>query len=190
LRNIPLSIVITGQLKELIWECKEAAIIKWIKDFLEGSEEKLVIYTIHHRVTDTLRQAFPRISVRIDGRDSLKGRDEAEKKLNDDSKIRILVASFAVDAKAIVGRDFKSSNIAIVEMGWTPGQHDQAIDRCHGIGRGTGKALVIWWLLAKGTIEEDIAELIDKKRKIMAKTLDGKGVQKEDLLAELIKRRK
>jgi SNF2 family DNA or RNA helicase len=49
--------------------------------------------------------------------------------------------------------------------------HDQAEDRCHRIGQHD--AVTAWYLLAAGTIDEEIAELLAQKRRVVEAVTDG-----------------
>ena len=51
--------------------------------------------------------------------------------------------------------------------------HDQAEDRCHRIGQHD--AVTAWYLLAAETIDETMAELIDRKRRIVDAVTDGRA---------------
>jgi SNF2 family DNA or RNA helicase len=79
-----------------------------------------------------------------------------------------------------------SSNTAIIELEWTSTKEDQAEDRAHRIGQV--KTVNIWYLLAADTLEEDMAEILDEKRKTLSEILDGKNVESEELLTMLLKR--
>ena len=80
-----------------------------------------------------------------------------------------------------------ASNTCFLELGWTPGEHDQAEDRVHRIGQ-TADSVNAYYLLADRTIENDIAELLDEKRKVLAAVLDGKKVKDESILAKLLEK--
>jgi len=47
-----------------------------------------------------------------------------------------------------------------------------------------------WYLLASETIEEDIMNLIDKKREIVTAAIEGEEVRKEEMVSALICRMK
>ncbi len=54
---------------------------------------------------------------------------------------------------------------------WNPAVEDQATDRAHRIGQD--KPVTVYRLVTRGTIEERILELHDKKRDLVASLLDG-----------------
>jgi len=72
-------------------------------------------------------------------------------------------------------------------LGWTPGEHDQAEDRVHRIGQ-EADSVNAYYLIAQDTIEEEIAELLGKKRKVLAAVLDGAEVESESVLSELLRK--
>ena len=49
----------------------------------------------------------------------------------------------------------RASNVAFLELEWTPAMHDQAEDRCHRIGQHD--AVTAWYLLAADTIDETMS---------------------------------
>jgi SWI/SNF-related matrix-associated actin-dependent regulator 1 of chromatin subfamily A len=77
-----------------------------------------------------------------------------------------------------------ASNVAFLELPWTPGELDQAEDRVHRIGQKN--AVNIWYLLPGNTIEEELAETIDQKRQVLSATLDGTEVAEGSTLSALI----
>ena len=80
-----------------------------------------------------------------------------------------------------------ASSTCFLELSWTPGEHDQAEDRVHRIGQ-EADSVNAYYLLADGTIENDISEMLDEKRKILVSVLDGKEVEEKGMLTELMKR--
>lgn len=64
-----------------------------------------------------------------------------------------------------------SSNVVFAEMGWTPGLHLQAEDRCHRIGQTD--TVTAWYLTASGTIEDDMAALLVEKAAVVSAVADG-----------------
>ena len=172
----------TEVLKQLAVKGKIDSVISWIEDFLE-SDQKLVVFARHRFVVNTLMEAFPNVSVKIDGSVTGDKKQETEDRFQNDSSIRLLVGNLKAAGTGITLT--AASNVAILEFPWTPGALSQAIDRCHRIGQKNG--VVAHFLIATGTIEEKIAKLIDKKQKILDAVMDGKITKNEDLLMALIK---
>ena len=56
----------------------------------------------------------------------------------------------------------RASNVAFLDLEWSPAMHDQAEDRRHRIGQRD--AVTAWYLLAAETIDESMAEVLARKR--------------------------
>jgi len=61
--------------------------------------------------------------------------------------------------------------VLFIEQGWTPSDMEQGADRCHRIGQTD--SVTAWLMLTADTIDEDIAALIDHKRSIVDRAIDG-----------------
>lgn len=169
-------------LKQLAVKGKLKEATDWIRNFLEV-DGKLVVFVTHHFVSDHLMQEFGPIAVKIDGTVSAPNRQQIVSRFQSDSKIRLFVGN--IKAAGVGLTLTASSNVAFLELPWTPGELVQAEDRCHRIGQKD--TVNVYYLLARGTIEEKIARIIDKKRKILDSVLDGKETDQDSLLSELIK---
>jgi len=164
-----------------VWDVKKKMSIQWISDFLE-SGEKLIVYAWNKEVIKDLMAAFKKVAVKLDGSVSTDvKRQAAVQKFMRDPGTRLLVANY----KVVIGLTLTAaSNTAWVQYPWTPGVMDQADDRVHRIGQR--KPVNNWYLVAEGTLETDLLELIDKKRQVLSQVLDGQEVEKGSLLMELL----
>jgi SNF2 family DNA or RNA helicase len=169
------------KLKQMAVRAKMESAIDWIKDMLD-SGEKLIVFADHKFAVDELMDAFPNVAVKIDGSVSANKRMEIVDQFQKDDNIRLFVGSKA--AKEGITLDV-ASNVAFLEFWWDPGSHDQAEDRCYGRLSDPHGANA-WYLVALDTIEEEIAELLDKKRKVIGSILDGKPIDSPSVLTELI----
>lgn len=176
-------------LKQVSIKGKIAQIVDWIKNFLDING-KLVIFATHTSTINHIVNKFQGISVKLDGTVSMVDRDKAVESFQNDQNIRLFVGMMDKEGKpAGMGITLTaSSHVAFAELQWSPYVLDQAADRCHRIGQKDN--VTIHYLLAAGTIEEDIALLIDEKRKVLDQILDGKNPEDESLLLSLIKRLK
>jgi len=172
------------KLKQLCVEGKMKSSIKWIEDFLD-SEQKLVVFATHKKTVDDLMEHFGNRAVKLDGSVTGQKRQDAVDRFQTDDEIRLFVGN--IKAAGIGITLTAASNTCFLELGWTPGEHDQAEDRVHRIGQ-EADSVNAYYLLADGTIENDIAHLLDEKRKVLASVLDGKKVDEKGILTELIKK--
>ena len=79
----------------------------------------------------------------------------------------------------------RASNVAFLDLEWTPAIHDQAEDRCHRIGQHD--AVTAWYLLAADTIDETMIELISRKRGIVGAVTDGRRDESEALVQSVVR---
>lgn len=162
-------------LKRKVAELKLEGALSWIEDFLE-SGEKLVVFAHHHTVLDALEEKFGKVSVRVDGRITQEDRHEAVQRFQGDSDVRLFIGQTQAAGTGLTLT--AASNVAFLEFEWTPGEHDQAEDRVHRIGQ-EADSITAYYLIADGTIENDIVELLDKKRTVLAQVLDGASAEEE-----------
>lgn len=168
-------------LKQLVVMGKLKQSFEWIDNFLE-TDEKLVIYAHHKFLVDELMKRYKNIARKIDGSVSAIKREEFAEEFYNDPKIKLFIISEAGG----VGINLTiASHVAILELPWNKSILEQIIDRLHRFGQL--KCVNIYYLLASGTIEEKIANVIDRKHRITSAIIDGKDVPSEDLLSELIK---
>lgn len=171
------------KLKQLAIEGKLKQVEEWISNVLEETN-KLVIMCTHHFTIDYLIEKFKNISVKLDGRNSQKEKNESVKKFQEDEKIKLFIGNMKA---AGVGITLTAADkLAFIELGWNPSEHDQASDRIHRIGQKN--SCNIYYIIAKNTIEEDIMTLIDDKRKIIDAVHDGKITEDENLLNKLLEK--
>lgn len=144
-------------------------------------------FAVHRKIISELHARYKGQSVVVDGSVTGRKRQLAMDQFLKDRKTRLFFGNIKA---AGTGWSAKGvSTTAFVELPWSSGDVLQAEDRIHGINRGKeGCGANIYYLLAKGTIEEKLAELLNKKQKILARTLDnGKGEDEFDLFEELTK---
>jgi SWI/SNF-related matrix-associated actin-dependent regulator 1 of chromatin subfamily A len=155
-------------LRRLAARGKSAAALAWIEDFL-ASEEPLVVFSGHREVQQLLLERFPD-ALHLVGRDSLARREAAVRAFQSAGGPQLLVCATRVGGQGITLT--RASNVAFLDLEWTPALHDQAEDRCHRIGQHD--AVTAWHLLAADTIDETMIELIARKRGIVDAVTDGR----------------
>lgn len=170
-----------GTLQRLAARGKLAAAIAWISDFLQ-SGEPLVVFARHVEVQQAVLARFPDAGHLL-GRDSTARRDETVSQFQSPEGPQLLIAATRVAAQGITLT--RASNVAFLELEWTPAMHDQAEDRCHRIGQSD--AVTAWYLLAANTIDETMATLIQRKRGIVAAVTDGARADTDGLVDGVVR---
>lgn len=171
------------KLRQAAVSAKLKACGDWVEDFLETGE-KLIVFAHHHFVMDHLRERFSAKYRLAEISGQTKGsRQEQEDLFQNDPSCKLFLGSKS--AKELITLT-AASNVAFVEFFDTPGEMAQAEDRAHRIGQ-TG-SVNVWFLIAAGTIEEDHAALLDAKLEVVTGVLDGKAVETDDLIMELLKK--
>lgn len=171
------------RMKQLCIKGKLKNAIGWIEDFLE-TEDKLVLFTTHQKTVDVLQDKLHKYNpVTIDGRVSPDVRFDLVDAFQTDPTCRVFIGN--IKAAGIGITLTAASATCFLELGWTPGEHDQAEDRVHRIGQ-EADSVMAYYLLSINTIEERIASLLDRKRAVLASVLDGKEVESESMLMELV----
>ncbi len=178
------ALVRVGVLKRLAARGKLAAVVAWAKDFVEGGS-KLLLFADSRDIQADLVAAFPGCA-HILGDDTIGARQAAIDRFGSDDGCRVIVCSLKAAGIGVDGLQKSASDVAFVELGWTPAEHDQAEDRLHRGGQTD--PVSAWYLLGEGTIDEPIANLIDEKRVIVTASTDGGEVEEGSLLTDLLER--
>jgi SWI/SNF-related matrix-associated actin-dependent regulator 1 of chromatin subfamily A len=171
-------------LKRLAAQLKMKAVIQWIDNFLEETDGKLVVFAHHKTVIKKLHETYGKRSVVVDGSITGKDRTIAVRQFQNQKKIRLFIGNIIAAGTAITLT--AGSTGVFVELDWVPGNHVQAEDRLHRIGQK--KKVFIYYLVAKGTIEEKLCNILQEKFNVVSSVLDGKkGTTRFDIFSQLIK---
>jgi SWI/SNF-related matrix-associated actin-dependent regulator of chromatin subfamily A-like protein 1 len=170
-----------GTLQRLAARGKLHAALAWIHDFL-ASGEPLVVFARHVDVQRAVLERFPD-ALHLMGRDTIAEREAAVRAFQRADGPPLIVGATRVAAQGITLT--RASNVAFLELEWTPALHDQAEDRCHRIGQRD--AVTAWYLLAAGTIDETMARLIESKRGHIAAVTDGRRLDEGGLVEAVVR---
>ncbi|MDP9429974.1 MAG: SWF/SNF helicase family protein, partial [Actinomycetota bacterium] len=75
--------------------------------------------------------------------------------------------------------------VFVLDPWWNPAVEAQAVDRAHRIGQD--KTVMVYRLVAAGTIEEKVLALQERKRDLFARVMDDDGALAGPLTAEDIR---
>jgi SWI/SNF-related matrix-associated actin-dependent regulator 1 of chromatin subfamily A len=170
-----------NNLRQLAARGKLPTALAWVADFLE-SGEPLVVFAEHIATQKAVLERFPK-ALHILGSDTSPARQRAVDAFQDEDGPQLIVCSLKAASQGITLT--RASNVAFLELDWTPARHDQAEDRLHRIGQDS--AVTAWYLLAPDTIDETMAELLERKRSLIDAVTDGQ-VRDEERLVDAVVR--
>ena len=170
-----------NNLRQLAARGKLPTALAWVADFLE-SGEPLVVFAEHIAIQRAVMERFPD-ALHILGSDTAPARQRAVDAFQAVDGPQLIVCSLKAASQGITLT--RASNVAFLELDWTPARHDQAEDRLHRIGQDS--AVTAWYLLAPDTIDETMVELLQRKRSLIDAVTDGQ-VREEERLVDAVVR--
>jgi SNF2 family DNA or RNA helicase len=155
---------------------------------IRDSGQKVVIFSQYLNMLDMIQAYLDEHKIGYAGiRGSTRDRKEQLEKFRQDPTCEVFVASLQAVG---VGVDLVSASVVIhYDRWWNPARENQATDRVHRIGQNRG--VQVFKMVTKGTIEEHIHRLIEKKLTLMEGVIGFdeqdqiKGLNKEELMALL-----
>jgi hypothetical protein len=170
-----------NNLRQLAARGKLPGALAWIEDFLAAGEP-LVVFGEHVATQRAVLERFPD-ALHILGADSSVDRQRAVDSFQEEDGPQLIVCSIKAASQGITLT--RASNVAFLELDWTPARHDQAEDRLHRIGQES--AVTAYYLLAPDTIDETMAELLQRKRSLINAVTDGQ-VRDEERIVDAVAR--
>lgn len=167
-------------LRRLAARGKVRTALAWIEEFLH-SGEALVVFAQHREIQRALCERFAG-AAHILGDDSLPAREDAVTAFQAADGPQLVVCSLQAASQGLTLT--RASNVAFLELDWTPARLEQAEDRCHRMGQRD--AVTVYSLLAADTIDETMAKLLAHKRGIIAAVTDGRTPEPETGMIEAV----
>jgi superfamily II DNA or RNA helicase len=173
LRDVDLA---RGGAQQLLGRSGKFARVTEILTELVDAGERALVFTQFREMGDLLvahlqaRLGLPEVpflhgGVPLGGRDAMVHRFQT-----DEDAAPILVVSLRAGGTGL--NLTRASHVVHVDRWWNPAVEDQATDRVHRIGQT--RAVTVHTLVTAGTVEERIAELLDRKR-ALADAVIGTG---------------
>jgi SWI/SNF-related matrix-associated actin-dependent regulator 1 of chromatin subfamily A len=172
-------------LKQLAYEGKKIMVFKWIEDFLETGQ-KLVLFAQHQKAIDEIHNRFKSNSNFINGTVPVSKRGEIVKRFQTKKEQKLLIGEISAMGTGVDGLQVASSTTAFVEFDWSPQKHTQAEDRVYRIGQNN--SVTAFYFIADNTIDVEIVSLLDDKRQVANRILDGKAIEDLNIRKELMNR--
>ena len=174
-------------LRRLAGEGKVQGVVAWAKDFLESTDQKLVLFAHHKSIQAELADELTKYGLcQIVGGQAEVNDSEVVRFQTDPSR-RVMVASLLAGG---VGHTMTAaSHAVIVELAWTPKDMNQAADRLHRMGQGL-PVNVYWAISEQPTIDQHIWKIIQHKLSVCESITDPGHVAKmesQSVEADVIK---
>lgn len=161
------------------------------KDALNAIEqgEKVVIFSVFSETLSRVRRIIKSSNVKVTGIEGQNTQEERMRAIDSFQNDPSMMAFIGNMKAAGLGITLSSSSIAMFcDADWTPAINEQAEDRIHRIGQN--RMANIYYYIAKGTVEEDVMDLLQKKRQVIGKIMEGaEGRSRESGFAPDIIRR-
>ena len=171
---VPGQTAIDSSKLELLWEQL---------DVLKDEGNKALVFSQWTSFLDLIEAKLEREGcnyLRLDG--STRDRGAVVKAFQDDDGPPILLISLKAGGTGL--NLTAADHVFLMDPWWNPAVEDQAADRAHRIGQD--KPVMVYKLMASGTVEEGILALQEKKRKLAdAAVGEGTGslsINRDDLL--------
>ncbi len=157
-----------GYLKRLAAELKLRQALAWVEEFLEGGK-KLILFAIHRNIISAFSEKFAKVCVVVDGTVTGEKRQRAVDAFQRNPRVKLFIGN--VKAAGVGITLTAADTVALAETPWTPGECVQCEDRAHRVGQ---RAVVsVFYLVARNSIEEHLAAVVQEKAKVIAAVVDG-----------------
>ena len=144
---------------------------------------RVLIFSQFRGMLDRIEQELPDLgltSFKITGSTPSQERQKMTKAFNQGERDVFLISLKAGG----VGLNLTGANtVILVDLWWNPAVESQAIGRAHRMGQE--QAVEVYRLVTRGTIEEKIQELQEKKKNLVSEILDGTESRGSLSLAEI-----
>jgi len=173
------------ELMKLKQVCSRAKIDRIISDIRSAVDQgqKVIVFSQFTGTITALKEALsqekrgsryddakePIWAVTLTGQDDMHARQEAVDAFQNKDDAKVFIANIKAGG---VGITLTAASIVMfADMEWSPELHSQAEDRAHRIGQ-TG-TVNVYYYIAGETIEEDIVDILERKRTIIKELMDG-----------------
>lgn len=159
-----------------VGEAKVAPALQWIADRQAIEAGPLVVFVWHQAVLKGICAGLNKLKANwtyFDGSVSAKKRNERVKAFQAGERSVIVLTKAGYQGITLTA----ASDMLFVEQWWNPSWMEQAEDRIHRIGQENRTNFT--HLLARGTVDEHITELLQRKRTEVEAVMGGERINEE-----------
>ena len=170
-------------LRRLAARAKMEAINEWVEQVV-GEGRKVVIAAHHREIVDELSHRFG--GLRIQGGQDVAEVEEHKARFMKESCAAAPVIVLSIQA-AKTGHTLTSAqDVLFVELPWNWADVEQTYSRCHRLGQEG--SVTATYMLAAGTVDEEIYDMVQRKRSVVAAATDGGEVERIEMASLLVDR--
>ena len=150
------------KLRVALHKAKHAACAERIRDVLAAGQ-KVIVFTSFTEGITRHKKALGDKAVTITGADNAKQRMAATDAFQSDPNVQVALCNLIAGG---VGLNLTvATHVIFQDLDWVPANHLQAEDRCYRIGQT--RPVTVEYLLADGTLDGYIAQLLDAKLQLV-----------------------
>jgi SWI/SNF-related matrix-associated actin-dependent regulator 1 of chromatin subfamily A len=168
-------------LRRISAKAKMQAVSEWIDARIENGK-KVVVAAHHREVVDEIARKYG--NLRIQGGMSVEEVEENKRRFQNESVDKSPVIVLSIQAAKTGHTLTAAEECLFVELPWTPADVDQTYSRLHRIGQKG--SVTATYMLTSGSIDEEVYELIEKKRSVVDAAVDGGEIVEENTSLQLI----
>lgn len=155
-----------------------------VNEYIKNNH-KILIFSSFKTALNIVKEKLNKAKIKtymIDGSVQAKDRIEMVDNFNNNDDVKVFLIMLKSGG---TGLNLATADVVIhLDLWWNPQAENQATDRAHRIGQKNTVEVI--HLITKGTIEEKILELQNKKRILSDKLIDGE-IRDKNILSELTK---
>ena len=162
----------TGILSSTVHEsAKLDRLEELIQDNVDNGR-KVIVFSNWTQMTDPAAERLQKMGVKyrvITGQTKAEDRMKYVEEFQGDNDMMVMLGSIGALGTGLTLT--KANTVIFLDHPWNRALYDQCVDRAHRIGQT--KNITVYNLMCKGTIDERIWEIVEEKREISDKIVDG-----------------
>lgn len=168
-------------LRRLAAKAKMKTATEWVEQVV-GEGRKVVIAAHHREIVDALAHQFG--GLKIQGGMDVAEVERQKARFQSESIEKAPVMVLSIQAAKTGHTLTAAQDVLFMELPWTPADVDQTYSRCHRLGQKG--SVTATYLLASGTVDEDIYSVVEAKRAVVSAAIEGETGGRSDVAHALI----
>ena len=167
-----------GYLRRIVARGKIPSACAWTYDMVTKKKEPVVVFGEHQDILDLYTEGLRKLKIPLVRLDGTTSRIERQQAIDNfmSGKVDVFLGSrSAFEGITLV----RSTNLMFLERFYTPSKEEQAEDRIRRIGQT--KPTTMWYLTAINTIDQRIEEIVERKRRIIARVVGQPTIETKNL---------